>query len=296
MFLILAAVPFEAAAGQACIVDDMQRRVCLERPAKRVIALYGALNEIVISLDLGDRLVARTVQDAGLPGMEDKPCIGTHMRPGMERVLSLKPDVVLQMGGRSRARRSVLNLERFGLQAAFFRANDFPGLFAVINRVGRLLGAEARADSLVRDMRGRLEAVKEKVKGRSRPRVFFEVRYPNLLAAGRGNMVSEVIDKAGGRNCLEAERKIVRLNEEELIKKAPEVYLVQKGPMNADPVPVSSRRHFRTLPAVKNGRVYIVSELMFSRPGPRSVDAVEKLAEILHPEAMDGTPAGAKID
>jgi iron complex transport system substrate-binding protein len=287
LFLILAAVPFEAVAGQVCIVDDMQRQVCLDRPAKKVIALYGALNEIVISLDLGDRLVARTVQDSGLPGMEDKPCIGTHMRPGMERVLSLKPDVVLQMGGRSRAKRSVRNLERFGLQVAFFRANDFSSLFSVINRVGRLLGAEARADSLIRDMRGRLEAVKEKVKGRSRPRVFFEVRYPNLLAAGRGNMVSEVIDKAGGRNCLEAERKIVRLNEEELIRKAPEVYLVQKGPMNPDPVPVSSRRHFRTLPAVKNGEVYVVNELLFSRPGPRSVDAVEKLAGILQPKVMD---------
>ncbi len=287
MFLMLLAAPLESSAGDLCIVDDMERRVCVNEPAERVIALYGALSEIVISLGFEERLVARTSQDAEIPGMEDKPCIGTHMRPGIERVLGLEPDLVLQMGGRSRAKRSVCNLERFGVKTAFFRANTFTSLFSVIDRVGRLLGAPENSARLVRDMRQRLRDVRDNVRGLKRPRVFFEVRYPNLLAAGLRNMVTEVIDKAGGKNCIRAKHKIVRLNEEELVKKRPQVYLIQKGPMNPNPVPVASRRHFRTLPAVRNGKVYVVNEMLFSRPGPRSVEAVEKLAEILHPEAVD---------
>ncbi|MFP4168990.1 MAG: ABC transporter substrate-binding protein [Desulfonatronovibrionaceae bacterium] len=265
------------------MTDDMDTRVCVDKAADRVIALYGALNEIVISLGLGEVLVARTAQDADLPGLDDKPCIGTHMRPGVEKILELDPDLVLQMGSRSRAKMSVESLKRFGLDVAFFRVEDFQDLFSVIRRVGKLLGVEARAADLVNDMRERLWAVQEEVRGRIRPEVFFEVRYPNLLAAGRGNMVSDIIRRAGGKNCVRAKRKLVRLNEEELVRMDPGVYLVQKGPMNPDPVPVASRPHFKTLPAVRKNQVYVVEEMLFSRPGPRSVDAVEELATILHP-------------
>ena len=64
----------------------------------------------------------------------------------------------------------------------------------------------------------------------------------------------------------------------------PEVYVVQRGPMNQDPSAPSSRPHFQVLRAVKNGRIVVVDEQAYSRPGPRAVDAVEALAKFLHPE------------
>jgi iron complex transport system substrate-binding protein len=53
--------------------------------------------------------------------------------------------------------------------------------------------------------------------------------------------------------------------------------------MNPNPVPVSQRSHFRTLQAVRSGAILEVDEHLFSRPGPRTVDAVEMLADVLHP-------------
>jgi iron complex transport system substrate-binding protein len=110
------------------------------------------------------------------------------------------------------------------------------------------------------------------------------VRYPNLLGAGQQSIVNDVILKAGGVNCLPNRKKLVRINIETLVGYNPEVYVVQKGPMNRNPADPKYRPNFRVLKAVEDDRVLFVDEHIFSRPGPRSVEAVEKLAAFLHPE------------
>jgi len=88
-----------------------------------------------------------------------------------------------------------------------------------------------------------------------------------------------------------SEQKLVRLSEEELLRLDPEVYLLQRGPMNPSPVSPTNRPHFQTLQAVQQERIMIVDQQLFSRPGPRSVDAVEALARFLHPQRF--TPSEA---
>ena len=85
-------------------------------------------------------------------------------------------------------------------------------------------------------------------------------------------------------NCLESPKKLVRLGMETLIEHQPEAYVIQEGPMNRGPSPPGERPHFSALRAVRQGRILQVDEQIFSRPGPRSVEAVETLAEFLHPD------------
>jgi iron complex transport system substrate-binding protein len=70
---------------------------------------------------------------------------------------------------------------------------------------------------------------------------------------------------------------------EALIACNPEAYVIQRGPMNPNPGVPEARPHFGILRAVKEGRVLFVDEQVYSRPGPRSIDAVEELAAFLHP-------------
>jgi iron complex transport system substrate-binding protein len=287
--LFLAVFPFLAGALGAraapAVIDDAGTLISLEQPAKRVIALYGAFNEILAAMGLEDRIVARTRIDRLPPSIVDKPSIGTHMRPNIEMVLGLDPDLVLQMSGRKEASQAVATLRRHGLSTAFFKATSFVELYSVIQRLGVLMGAEPAASNLIESMKSRLARVhKGSVSDSDRPKVFFEVRYPNLLAAGQGSIVSDVIRRAGGVNCVTSEKKLTRLSEEELLRLDPDVYILQKGPMNPNPVALSERSHFRTLKAVRDDRVLIVNEKIFSRPGPRNVDAVETLAALLRGE------------
>ncbi|MDQ1285125.1 MAG: cobalamin transport system substrate-binding protein, partial [Thermodesulfobacteriota bacterium] len=117
--------------------------------------------------------------------------------------------------------------------------------------------------------------------------VLFEVRYPDLLLAGQDSIVDEVIKLAGGRNSLVSKKKFLRLNIEEILRLNPDFYIIQRGPMNHDPGPIEQRPYFNQLDAIKNQRFFVVEEQMFSRPGPRSVTAVEDLSRKLHPEQWE---------
>lgn len=271
------------ALADVAIVDDRGQEVRLSRPAQRIVPLYGGLTDILLALGLEERIIARTAADE-TPQVATLVSVGTHMRPNVELLVGLGPDLVLQMGGRKEAMLPLEAAERQGIATAFFQARDFAELFSVIERIAVLAGDRTRGQRLVRNMRRRLQRVREKVAHLPRPSVFFEVRYPNLLAAGAHSMVDAVITAAGGRNAVQSEDKLVRLNEEALLALDPQVCLCQQGPMNPDPQPLNRRSHFRTLACVEEGRWRVVDERLFSRPGPGSVTAVERLAALLHPE------------
>ena len=271
-------------ASEIRIVDDQGKEIRLLHPATRIIALYGAYNEILAAMGLEDRLTGRTTADSLPPSILAKPSIGTHMRPNIELILGLKPDLILQSAGRRDAMLIVEQLRKEGLNVAVFHPVNFNELFLVIKRLGILTDEESSANRLINSMQSRLQKVKDDLKDITvRPKVFFEVRYPNLLGAGRGSIVNDVIKMAGGINCIENQKKLVRIGMEALIKRDPDVYIIQCGFMNKNPSLPAERPHFNVLDAIKNKKILMVDEQVFSRPGPRLVNAVEQLAEFLHP-------------
>lgn len=275
--LFLLQIPASALAA-IFVTDDQGRQIRLDAPATRIIALYGAFNEILADLGREDLLIARTAADDLPASIQAKPSIGTHLRPNAELILGLAPDLVIQLGGRGEAMEPVRFLEKRGLNVAVFDLENFEQLFSVMERLGTLTASSDQAAKRIAFMRSELARIEAAA---PRPRIFFEARYPTLLAAGQGSMASEIIDRAGGENCVAAPDKLVRLGEEELLRLDPDIYLVQEGPMNPRPVPIAERHLFRTLACVKSGQVHVVDQKVFSRPGPRSLEAVRQLATII---------------
>ncbi len=289
IYLLLAWIalvtPTTVSAAEVRVTDDLGQVIALKEPAQRIISLYGAYSEILFAIGAGDKLVARTRADRFPPSILDKPSVGTHLRPNMELVLGLQPDLIIHAVGRKHGHEVIRQIQQKGFTVAVFQPRNFTELFSVIDRLGILTGEEANAQGLVKGQSSRLRQIDLRLaQSKDRPKVFFEVRYPNLLGAGQGSIINDVILKAGGLNCLPNEKKLVRINIETLIDYDPDVYVVQKGPMNRNPGSPESRPNFQVLKAVQQGRVFFVDEYVFSRPGPRSVEAVEKLAAYLHPE------------
>ncbi|MHB8066453.1 MAG: ABC transporter substrate-binding protein [Desulfobaccales bacterium] len=266
------------------IKDDRGQEISLAAPPQRLISLYGGLTEVLEALGLGNRVVARIQGDETLKNI---PTVGTHLQPNVEMILGLKPDLVVQ-GGVPKGMPALKKLETEGVPVAMFAPHDFPGLFSMIQRLGALTGRDEAAAALNRDLEGRLAAMARSLQGVRPVRVFFEVRYLNLLAAGRGSMVNDVITRAGGVNIVESSQRLAPFGLEALLQAQPEVYVIQQGPMNRSPEDIYTRPYFQELGAVKARRVLVVEESLFSRPGPRSAEAVEQLARFLHPEAWKG--------
>jgi iron complex transport system substrate-binding protein len=265
----------------AQITDDRGAAVTLAAPPQRIISLYGGLTEILSALGVADRVAARIRGDETIMGI---PTVGTHLQPNVEMILALKPDLVVQ-GGVAKGMPALARLEAAQVPVAMFAPRDFAGLFSAITRLGVLTGREETAAALTRTMEAKLDAVAQRVAKRPRPRVFFEVRELNLLAAGQGSLVNDIITRAGGQNIVTSPQKLTLYSLEALIQANPEVYIIQQGPMNRSPGDIYGRPYFQELQAVKARRVLVVDESLFSRPGPRSAEAVEQLARFLHPEA-----------
>jgi iron complex transport system substrate-binding protein len=265
----------------AQITDDRGVAVTLGAPPQRIISLYGGLTEILSALGAADRVVARIQGDETIPGI---PTVGTHLQPNVEMILALRPDLVVQ-GGVPKGMPALKRLEAAQVPVAMFAPHDFAGLFSTITRLGVLTGREEAAAALTRSMAAKLEDVTQRVAQRPRPRVFFEVRELNLLAAGQGSLVNDIITRAGGENLVTSPQKLTLYSLEALIQANPEVYIIQKGPMNRSPEDIYARPYFQELKAVKARRVLVVDESLYSRPGPRSAEAVEQLARFLHSEA-----------
>ncbi|OEU70662.1 MAG: iron ABC transporter substrate-binding protein, partial [Desulfovibrio sp. S3730MH75] len=211
-FLLLAILPCNLAFAEISVIDDFGDKVVLKGPAKRIVALYGSFNEILFAMDLEDRIVARTAGDDYPAQIVKLPSIGTHMRPNPELIVALNPDLVLQMAGRSQAKAPLEPLKVRGIPTAMFQVTSFDELYSLIHRIGILTAEPERAEKLVQSMVVRLDKVKEKYTNiNDKPDVFFEIRYPNLLAAGKGSIVSDIIRKAGGINCVKNNKKIVRM-------------------------------------------------------------------------------------
>jgi iron complex transport system substrate-binding protein len=204
------------------------------------------------------------------------------MRPNVELVIAMKPDLVLQSAGRREAMTPVNQLKSHGIPVAVFNPVTFEDLFNTISRIGDLTWERRAALSLIENMKKRLERAGAMTKSlKVRPKIFFEVRHPNLVAAGKKSIVNDVIKRAGGVNCIQIPKKLARLNLEAVIDCEPHVYIVQKGPMNREPSKPSNRKNFQVIKAVRNNHILFVDEQIFSRPGPRLVDAVEKLSTYL---------------
>ena len=169
-----------------------------------------------------------------------------------------------------------------------------------ILRVGEATGAQEAAESLAASLRDRIESLKQKTAlARRRPKVAcLEWMEPILCA---GHWVPEMVELAGGEDCLgNKDRPSFRVEWQQVLDQQPDVMVVTPCGFDVrrglkETHLLTSREGWESLPAVKNGQVYVVdASAYFSRSGPRLVDGLEIMAEILHPELFSGmVPEGA---
>jgi iron complex transport system substrate-binding protein len=207
------------------------------------------------------------------------------MRPNVELIIGMKPDLIIQSGSRLDDMPELERVRAVGIPVAIFAPKTFEQVFSTMERLGVLTGETRAAERAVAALRGRLETVKARTAGvQKATRVFFEIRAEPLTGAGRGGIVQQVLQAAGAENVVNVEKPIVQVNFETLLLEDPDVYIVQKGPMNRNPSPPGERAHLDRLKSIREGKVLFVDELIFSRPGPRCVDGVELLAAELYPD------------
>jgi iron complex transport system substrate-binding protein len=286
-FLLLAAGCGPGQRETGCpgreFTDDLGRKVMLPARVDRVISFAPSLTEMIYALGAGDKLVGVTSWCNWPPQAKEKPAVGDIMNPNFERMVSLKPDLVVMIGARPGP---VLNrLESLGIKVLVFRDEDFSDIGRAIAALGRALGLEKRADSLNSAIAAQLDSLKAeaaKIEPGKRPKVFAEIGFNPLFTAGGQSFIGQMITQAGGLNIAEDMGDYyAAINPEKVVKENPDVILLLHP--QASVKEVHQRLGWQGISALKNRRVYgNLDQDVILRPGPRFIQGLKLLHSVFY--------------
>ena len=202
-----------------------------QRAARRIISLAPHITEIVFALGQGDRLVGVTSYCNYPPQARRLPRCGGTIDTDLEKILMLRPDLVLIHGQHESATRLC---KRRGIRALRTSVADLAGLYGVIAQIGEGLGCTERAARLVAKMKADIEAVEAAVEGRPTKRVFLSIthqpgRIKRLHTTNGRGFVSRMLEAAGGQNVFAStDIPYPQITPAELLRRKPQVIIVIK--------------------------------------------------------------------
>jgi iron complex transport system substrate-binding protein len=274
-------------ALSATFTDEVGRTVEVSGPPRRIVSVAPNVTEILFALGLGGRLVGVTTYCQYPPEALKIEKIGGYINPSLERIVALRPDLVVGIA-EGDLRTFVDKLT--ALKIPVYIANPRTALDVLISirKIGEVAFAPEPAREIVRSMEEKIQSIRDKVQGRPRPRVLHILDFNPLISAGKGTFVDDLIRLAGGRNVAEtAAGKYPRFSMEEVLVQDPEVILLSSM-KSRDPL-VKQRRwweRWKTISAVKHGRIFVLDSDLIHRPSPRMGEGLEQVARAIHPEAF----------
>ena len=285
------AAPATAVEQPIELIDGLGRTVVLEAPAQRVVSLAPSNTEILYAVGAGKQVVGRDDFSDYPTQAQDLPTIGGSFGDyNLEAIVDLDPDLVL--ASELNTPEQVKAVEDLGLKVYLLsNPEQLEGMYQNLITVVQLTGHDQKAAELVDTLKARLAAVDERLAGVSeRPLVFYEIDStdPNApYTAGAGTFINRLIERAKGENLgLVMDVPYGQVSLEELVVQDPDIILLGDSVWGGVTVEdVQQRSGWQDLSAVKEGRVYPFDDNLVSRPGPRLVDGLEALADLLHPQA-----------
>jgi len=279
----------KAASGlfPVTVTDDLGRKVIINTEPQRIVSLAPSDTEILFYLGLGDRVVGDTTYCNYPAEAKLVPKIGGFRDPSLEKIVALKPDLVLTTDMHQPL---IKGLEDAGLNVLVLNPHTIDGILADIQLIGSAAGVENKAIDLTAGLKNRVNTVTarvEKVPESQRPTVYYEMWNEPLMSIGRDSLIGQMIKLAGGINitddCLE---QYPQISEEVILERNPQVMINSygHGSKKITSAEIAARKGWQEISSVKNNRIYTIDTDLLTLPGPRIVDGLEAIAALLYPE------------
>jgi iron complex transport system substrate-binding protein len=239
----------------------------------------------------GPQVVAVSSYDREPAEVARLPRVGALLDPDVERILSLRPDLVVVHASQADLR---AQLGRAGIEVWPYVHGGLPDVTATLRAIGATTGHAARAGQIAGEMEDRLAAVRERVRGRTRPSVLLVFgREPgtlrNIYASGGVGFLHDLVETAGGRNTFaDVRREAVQATSELVLARAPDIILEIRPDALSAGAEAAERQAWQPLasvPAVRHGRIHLLAGSDLVVPGPRVARAAERVSRAIHPDA-----------
>ena len=290
--IILLSLLFSLVAGcqpqfqPGTFTDDLGREVRLEKVPQRIVSLAPSNTEILFALGLGDKVVGVTRYCNYPEGAEEKEEIGGFADPDLEKIIALKPDLILAKGSLQKS--LVMELEQRGQAVFWLYPHSVDEVLESFERIGKLTGSPSAAKQLRKKVEQRIKAVEAKVRDipeQERVTVFRVMGLDPLGTIGGQSFQTDDYRLAGGRNIFaDTDKDYFQLNLETLIELDPDIIVICGEDEEEAKARVRNQEGWEDLTAVKADRIVVISCDLICRPSPRIGETIELLAEKFYPE------------
>jgi len=263
--------------------------VALRADAHRVVSIIPATTEMLFAMGAGDRVVGVGSYDRFPSEVDRLPRVGALLDPDVERIIALKPDLVVLYGTQTELRKS---LDRANIPYFPYTHRGLSDITATMRDLGARVGVAAQADALAKRVETQLDAVRRRVAGTPRPRTLLVFgreagSLRNIDASGGQGFLHDMLEAAGAADVLaDVHQQSVMMSTEMVLGRAPDVIIELRYTRDDTASDLSAWQTLPSVPAVRNRRVYLLRGEEFVVPGPRVAAATEQLARTLHPDAF----------
>jgi iron complex transport system substrate-binding protein len=258
------------------------------KPPARIISLVPAVTEMLFAVGAGPRVVGVSSFDHFPPEVERIERVGALLDPNVERILALRPDLVVVYRSQTDL---IAQLGRAEIPAFVHAHAGLADVTSTLRELGGRVGAADRAGTLAADIEHRIDALRKRYASGPRPKTLVVIaRDPfalrGIYASGGVGFIHDMLMAAGADNVFaDTRREAVQATSELILARAPEVVLELRG----DPIDAAAQAKelqtwdvLASLPAVRHKRVRVIADARTVIPGPRVADAVELLAAAIH--------------
>ena len=259
----------------------------------RIVSTAPSITEALFALGLGSEVIGVSRFCDYPPEVLKLPKVGTYIKPDPEAIARLAPDLVILQGDPTELTNRLNALHISFAEVPHGTLND---VFTGIQIIAKAAGVPERADPLVSHIQSGLDAVQSKAKTQPSPRVLVimdrrQGMLTDLIAIGPNNYVNQIMQIAGGINVLAKPGlpQYPRISLESVLRENPAVILDLSGTQESEAQREAARsatlalwRQNPELTAVRNGRVYVGTSNALLVPGPRTVEAAQRLFEYMH--------------
>lgn len=249
---------------------------------QRIISLGPSLTEQLYILGVQDKLIANTIYCERPPDAKNKEKVGTVVDVNIEKIISLRPDLVLATSLTSP--KDIKKLKNLGIRVEIFSySKSFSHMCDDFLRLARLVGREEKAKKILNKTKEEVEKIKRKTKYLKKQKVIVQVGTNPLWVAIKKSLINDFVELAGGIN-LGPEGKTGIYSREEVLKQNPDVIIiVEMGIAGEREKEIWEK--YKTINAVKNKRIYIFDSYKLCSPTPVSFPrTLREIAILLHPE------------
>ena len=279
----------ENSAGTFTSIDPAGNEIVIPMNINRIISMAPSITEILIDLGLGDKIIAIDQYAKGIEGLKEGIPEFDMMAPDVEKMMSLKPDIVFTTGmsnadGKEEPFKAIKDA---GVCIVVIpTSNSIEAIKSDITFISDSTGTSAKGKEIIETIEVEIDKIAQIGKNiKDKKTVYFEIAAaPSMYSFGSEVFLNEIIELIGATNVFADQKGWISVSNEAVVSKDPDVILTNVKYIEDSVAEIKSRKGWENMRAVSNSHIYYIDNSASSLPNQNIVKAMKEIAEAIYPD------------